>query len=251
MNAFDSKDGICELGTLVSRWAQLGERVRRYHVKPEKPSAEAIASAKRSLIVFRTDMLTELGGPTQGSSAFVLCTEDNDAVCDNEIVLVGDDIPEMTQGARAFAQVIIVAGNALDDSEYYEVTKYCAPPGLAEGFMTKSTQENIWCRVSKKAADGGLRFETLGKRLLEMLKADCPYVKKASLLYVVSTTRHIGRLKPIEAAAKTVRKQVRTKIWDQRGVDLQACTQWGHCGKCKNKTICDEVRRIHSAYRSA
>jgi hypothetical protein len=61
----------------------------------------------------------------------------------------------------------MVSGSSLDDGEYYEITKYTAPPGLAEGFMVKSTQENIWCRISKTAANSGLRFETLGRRLIE------------------------------------------------------------------------------------
>ena len=249
MSAFDSKNEIRELDALLSQWEQSGDKIRRYRVKPEKPPSAAIASAKQAVMVFRSDMLTELGGPTQGSINFVLCTEE-DTVCDNEVILVGEDIPEMKEGAHAFAQVIIVSGRGLDDSEYYEVTKYSAPPGLTKGFMIKSTQGNIWCRVSRMAAEEGLRFETIGKRLLEILKADCPYVKKAEILYMVSTMENIGRLKPIEAAAKAVRKEIKTKIWNERGVDLQACTQWGHCGKCKNKAICDEVRRIHSAYRS-
>ena len=248
--AFDLKGELEKLNRLLSRWEKFGKRVRRFGVMPGNPRAEAIASAKRSVMVFRSDMRTELGGPVEGSSAFVLFTEDNDAVCDNEVVLVGEDIPEMTEGARAFAQIIIVSGRGLDDSEYYKITKYSVPPGLTEGFMIKSTQENIWCRVSKAASDDGLCFETLGRRLIEILKADCSFIERASVLYVVSTADDIACLKPVEAAAKAVRKEIRSKIWEERGVDLLACAQWGHCGKCKNKPICDEVRRIQSAYRS-
>lgn len=248
--AIDINSEIEKLYALLLQWEQSGKRIRKYRVEPEKPTAEAIASAKRSVMVFRSDMRTELGGPSQGSSAFVLCTDESDAVCDNEVILVGEDIPEMAEGARAFAQIIIVSGRDLDDSEYYEATKYSTPGGLAEGFMVKSTQENIWCRVSKTAADNGLRFEALGKRLIEMMKADCPFMEKVSVLYVVSAAEDIACLKPVETAAKAARKEIRSKIWEERGVDLLACAQWGHCGKCKNKTVCDEVRRIQSTYHA-
>lgn len=249
--AIDIKSEIEKLDALLLQWEKSGNRIRKYRVLPEKLTAEAIASAKRSEMVFRSEMQAELGGPSQGSSAFVLCTDDNDAVCDNEIILVGDDIPEMMENARAFAQVIVVSGTDLDDSAYYEVTKYSAPGGLAKGFMIKNAQENIWCRVSRTAVDDGLCFEELGKRLIEVLKADCPFVDKVSVLYVVSTAENIARLKPVEAAAKAARKEIRSKIWEARGVDLLACAQYGHCGKCKNETICHEVRRIQSTYNQS
>jgi CO dehydrogenase/acetyl-CoA synthase beta subunit len=250
MKVYDTKGEIEKIRALLSQWEKSGRSVRKYHVSPQKPTAEAIASAKRSVMVFRSDLQTELGGPVAGSSAFVLCTEDNESAADYEVILVGEDIPELPEGTRAFAQVIMVSGSSLDDGEYYEITKYTAPPGLAEGFMVKSTQENIWCRISKTAANSGLRFETLGRRLIEVLKADCPFVEKASVLYVVSTTEDINTLKPVEAAAKAARKEIRSKIWNERGVDLLSCSKWGHCGKCSNKTICDEVRNIQSAYYS-
>lgn len=250
MNSFDTKGEIKKIGALLSQWETSDRTVRRYRANPEKMTAEAIASAKRSVMVFLSDLHAELGGPVAGSSAFVLCTEENEAVCDNEVILVGDDIPEMTEGTSAFAQVIMVSGSGLDDGEYYKITKYPTPGGLADGFMVKSTQENIWCRVSKTAVESGLRFEKLGHRLIEMIKFDCPFVEKASVLYIVSSPEDIECLKPIESKAITARKEIRSKIWKERGVDLLTCSQWGHCGKCTNKTICDEVRRIQSAYSS-
>jgi CO dehydrogenase/acetyl-CoA synthase beta subunit len=89
-------------------------------------------------IILRGDTFVELGNPDNGSSAFMLWTDNTPLIRDGNITLIGSDIPESAGGSLPFGQVLMVGGADLSKEEHalLEANQYIADQ--IEGYMIKS-----------------------------------------------------------------------------------------------------------------
>lgn len=239
---------ISDLHRLVTTFERNGQCVRRFTVVPEIPSADTISRAKVSSIVFKSDVYIEFGGPNEVSSTFVIAVENSQAVIDGEIILIGDELPEMSPGIKPFALVILASGLAWDRDIFYQILKYKIPPGVIDGLMIKNTIEKSWYRLSQVVVEKKLSFVEMGKSILDIFKYENPSVVSASVLFVTSSAKDVQEFISIENAVKDIRQKLKSEIWLNRGVDITACIPGGHCGSCKDDNICKEIRKMKNAY---
>jgi CO dehydrogenase/acetyl-CoA synthase beta subunit len=95
-------------------------------------------------IILRGDTFVELGNPDNGSSAFMLWTDNTTLIRDGNITLIGSDIPESAGGSLPFGQVLMVGGADLSKEEHalLEANQYIADQ--IEGYMIKSIPQHMW-----------------------------------------------------------------------------------------------------------
>jgi CO dehydrogenase/acetyl-CoA synthase beta subunit len=204
-----------------------------------------------SNIVLKSETFLELGNPSTGSCAYSVYSADEEKIKDGEIIVVGEDIQESRNQSLPFGQVILARGTDLNGSEFLRLLNYTIPSDLIKGLMIKSTIDNIWCRVSTDAAKKGLDFNTIGKQIMKQIKIEFPEVEAVSVIFMTSKKADIIRLKTIGQEIYALKKEVKRKLWSDRGVDIFQCGLSGHCGDCKEKDICDEIRDIEKGYKKA
>ncbi|AWW25866.1 carbon monoxide dehydrogenase [Acetobacterium sp. KB-1] len=232
----------------VNKLDGLKKNVRRYQatVRP----FEADSSKKSgSTIVLRSDTFLELGSPAAGSMSFVVCSASDDSINDGEIIVIGSEVAESENKQMPLGLVILIAGRALTEEDRFALLNYSIPADLCEGFMIKSTLENIWCRISYEAAAKGLSFQRIGEALISRIKAEFPPAEAVSILFVTSEKQDVLGLKELGEPVSQMVKEMKRKIWEERGVDISQCKPGGHCGACEEKDVCQEVKKISGAYQ--
>ncbi len=113
--------------------------------------------------VRREDMQLQFGGK-YSNAVELLEMRDLDEVEDGRIEVVGDDIDRVeVGGAMDLGIQILVAGRKMkrDFEGIFErqMHRYC---NAAMGFMHTGQRDQIWCRVSKAAYEGGFRLTHIG-----------------------------------------------------------------------------------------
>jgi hypothetical protein len=194
-------------------------------------------------IVLKSETFLELGGPMMGSCAMIIYTNDADILTDGEITLIGPDIGEAESSALPFGQAIMVAGEELGDDDYYKLLRYANISDLVNGYMVKSTLENVWSRVSYKAAESGFNFKRLGAAIARRIKTDFLKVDFVSILFVTSDKEDVSRLHQIVTGVRGDAQKIKEKIWKRRGVNLLECGLEGHCGLCKDRSACERIKK--------
>jgi CO dehydrogenase/acetyl-CoA synthase beta subunit len=108
--------------------------------------------------------------------------------------------------------------------------------------MVRSSSTHIWSRVSNQAVARGFNFATLGRAIEQHVKAQIPRVEAVELVFITSGEEDVNRLGRIATEAEQTARDIRQRVWQQRGVDIFECTKGGHCGKCGDKEVCDRIR---------
>jgi CO dehydrogenase/acetyl-CoA synthase beta subunit len=195
-------------------------------------------------LVLRSDTFAELGSPAVGSCAFALYTDSSSFVRDGRIRLVGPDIPESGSKTIPFGQVILAAGKNLDERDYRPLAESQYVGDRIEGFMVKSTPGRLWCRVSNDVAARGFDFRFLGSALIRLVKEQVPAAEAVEVIFVTSGREELRRMGEIESRASGVAREIKTRVWKEKGIDIDSCPLSGHCGACKDKEVCDEVKKM-------
>ena len=195
-------------------------------------------SGKENLI-FRQDMAYELGG--SGDRFFALgataVTDDPALVAEDEIVLIGKDLPEITEDT-SYARIALVRvapdtlgeGNALYNAvKQMEFIRYHVSP---EGFMTRVSLINGTesARVSKKALADGLTFTQVGNLMLRQFHKNARIVS-VKLIFITDPCFPFSALK--EAVRET------EKI--TRAIDHILKNGMTDCDSCSLQKVCEEV----------
>jgi CO dehydrogenase/acetyl-CoA synthase beta subunit len=194
-------------------------------------------------IVLKADTFLELGSPSSGSCAMLLWTDSRDLIQDARIVLVGPDVGETASSQLSFGQVVMAAGIRLGDGDAPGLRSWDVSIGL-DGYMVKSTSENIWARISRDAAREGFCFRTLGSELIRGAKATDPRVQAVEVVLVTSSRDDVSELDGIGRQAREVARELRDRIWRDRGIDLSECAPGGHCGSCDDAAACEQIQRM-------
>ncbi len=192
-------------------------------------------------IILRSDTFVEIGNPTKGSVAMVLWSDDPSAVSDGSVTLVGPDIPESESESMSFAQVLIVAGPTLSPADQ-GVLQQCQHVGdEVEGYMLKSTADNVWGRVSREAAAAGFDFETLGRAYLYLLKTALPRATAAEVVFVTAGKAEVQSLADLALRSRETGTEMVTEVWREQGFDVDCSLD---CNACSSKPVCDDIREV-------
>lgn len=197
-------------------------------------------------IVLRGDTFVELGNPKAGSCAALLWTDRPSLLRDGRITLFGPGIQESAEASLPFGQVLLVAGEDLEQEDHETLQQAQHVADQIEGYMVRSASQNLWSRVSKDAAARGFDFETLGRALMDLVKTGVPKVTAVEILFVTTSKEDVKRLDGIVSGVKEVGREILKENWKARGYDLDCDFD---CASCNDQEICDEIRDVIVARR--
>ena len=244
MGLFDEHIG--EIARFLDDLAKSGRQVKEFYIgsgeKDQLPFK--VGPNAGSGLVLKSDTFVELGSPVAGSCAFALYTNDPSLVRDGRVRLVGPDIPESGSGSISFGQVILAAGVGLDERDYRPLAESQYVGDRVEGFMVKSTPGRLWCRVSNDVAERGFDFQFLGFALIRLVKEQVPGSEAVEVIFVTSGKEDILKMDEIGVRVSSAARDIKMRVWKERGIDIDSCPLGSHCGACDDKKLCDGVRMI-------
>lgn len=247
MATFDEQ--IRQVGQYLAGLQAQGRAVRRFDA-PASPDELRqglpirVGPGANPRILLRSETHVELGSPDAGSSAFVLWTNDMSLVESGRITLVGPDIPEAADASLPFGQVLIVAGADLTTEDHPALGQAEIVADQIEGYMVRSSSRSLWSRVSKDVAARGFSFETLGRSLMSLFKSSVPKVQAVEVLFVTSAREDVTRLNEIAEPVQQMASVMLKEHFKAKGYDLDCDL---HCGSCKDKSVCDDIRKVVAA----
>ncbi len=157
------------------------------------------------------------------------------APVNDEIVVIGDDIPEIKEN-RAFARVCIIQLEDNEDQQKtynlirkVEYTKYHVFP---EGYMmrTSSRSHKEAVRVSEKAVNKGIDFKKVGSLFINKYK-EISAVKGVKVIFITHKNADFKRFEEIARKNNDITETL-NHVMNSVNFD---------CDTCKLKPICDEV----------
>lgn len=224
----------------------------KFNPKKLDLSGNAVPDAGEHNLILRSDMAYELGGGTQPAIGGVAYTSSTELVRQNEIYVLGPDLPELGKQAEEaekksgmkgnipYARIVffrIDEADLKDDSKAYalmrkiEYTRYHMHP---EGFMMRiSAAENQEVvRVSREAltAGDGLDFAGVGRRFFEEY-AKIPEILSAKMIFITEENFPYQKLAGFMGQAERITDSL-NHIFQNLKMD---------CSVCGLKPVCDEV----------
>ncbi|MCX6007586.1 MAG: hypothetical protein NTZ34_10085, partial [Chloroflexi bacterium] len=158
---------INKISAYVDDLESKGRRVKKFEsaimsgqVKKLMPFLQGTESGAETIL--RGDTFLELGNPATSSCAFILWTENSGLIKDGRVTLIGPDIQESEGQNLPFGQVLMLGGEELDEKEHESLELSSHVGNKIRGYMVRSMRQNLWARVSNKAAQNGFCFEILG-----------------------------------------------------------------------------------------
>ncbi len=222
---------------IITRWGTLFNEYPCRALKVKKEQVwEDIANQN---FVLRSDMAYELGGSSSDLMALggTAITDNGDLVPKDEIILIGDDIPDIksdvSYGRIAIARVNskdMGQGNALYNAiRKIEYVRYHVNP---KGFMMRVSafKERECVRVSRTAIEEGLDFEKVGNVMLKAFHENSK-VEAVKLIFITDPNFDFKRLKADITKSEEVTKAI-DHIMKNVVMD---------CNTCSLQEICDEV----------
>ena len=192
-------------------------------------------------IILRSDTFAELGNPAEGSTGFILWTEDPSRVHDGRISLIGPDITELEGSSQPFGQVIMLGGQKLNPALQDKIEEYQHISDHLEGYMVRSSSRSIWGRISRKAAAKGFDLQTLGRALMIVMKSGIPEIESMEIVFVTSSKSDIQELDTIAETVESIRKDIIKEYWKEKGYDLECDLD---CNSCNYRETCDDIKDI-------
>ena len=214
---------------------------RRYPYDAKKCWKE---TASGEMILLR-DAAYELGGGNCESVNYTCATSDQELLMENEILLFGEDLPELKQDT-SFARIVFLRTDAADNFEGEEelyrfvreleyVRYHIFPQGYMVRTSAKSSREQA--RVSKDAIGAGINFERLGSTYIRKYLKN-PRVRNVQVLFLTG-------MKELEPFLKEA--QQTDAVTGALNHILQGMPM--NCKTCDLKTICDEVDGMRSLHQ--
>lgn len=199
-----------------------------------------MTSEETSNVILREETFVELGSAEAGSLAFVLWTANPDMINNGRITLIGPDITESSGKSLPFAQILMVGGKHIgnEDSEGIQDVQFI--DGRIDGFMVRSLFKNMWCRVSRSAAEKGFCFEMLGRILMAGAKVKNEKIESMEIIFITSGRDDLAPLADIDAQAHKISREAMKDKWKIKGYDIDCGLD---CGACVDKNACDDIRK--------
>ena len=133
------------------------------------------------------EMFVELGGPKVKYKFELFLVKPLDEVVDGEIVVVGPDLNELSEGkSYEYAVILEGAGKGLEsqaegvlERRIHEFSNY------VQGYMHLNQRYEIWLRVSKRSYQKGLNsFKYIGIALYRLFKSAFPILEKLRIYFI-------------------------------------------------------------------
>ena len=231
MKIFD--DDILSLREYVESRRAAGRSVRISDFATGAPPWVEQFKADRPPIVMAQDTWLELGAPGSFSTALALVTENSNLVRDGAITVIGPDISE-AQGRRPFAQIVLIASDALQDEDYRRINT-CQYELELSGYMIKAVPSSltIWSRISKKVAAAGFSFEILGNAIFAAYRAAFR-ISAIEVIFVTSEAADVEGLKGLHTKVTRIIGAM-NKMIEEMSFD---------CSSCEYLDVCGDVRQL-------
>ena len=191
---------------------------------------------ENSEFIMQRDAGLELGGAGEPSVNYTMVTT-SDRVAEDEILIVGKDIPAI-HGSTAFARIVMLKtsdlGEDTDQEKAFQAIRnlefvryHVFPEGYMVRVSSQSNQEQV--RLSSDALKKGINFAKVGASYIAKYK-EVSQVEKVRVIFI--TDKNIveslqGNADKVDKITKTL-----THILDGMPTD---------CGHCSMKAVCDEV----------
>lgn len=202
-------------------------------------------------VVMRRDIGIELGGGNAATCAMVLTTSDGDLVRDGRVSVIGPDFDEVEEGAvLPFAQMVLIGGSSLTGADVQALEEIQKVRNWVHGYQVRTTTNEIAARVSKELKAAGFTLGHLGKALAALARSAHPEAAKVEVVFVTASSDEVKALRPLANRWVDRSREIRRCAMAEIGIDID-CPSGGHCGKCKDKDTCDQVRRIQAMRRTA
>lgn len=237
--------------------------IREVQVLADAASARSVAMAKiddarcsygegaGGGVVMRRDIGIELGGGSAATCAMVLTTSDGDLVRDGRVSVIGPDFDEVEEGAvLPFAQMVLIGGSSLTGTDVQALEEIQKVRNWVHGYQVRTTTNEIAARVSKELKAAGFTLGHLGKALAALARSAHPEAAKVEVVFVTASSDEVKALRPLANRWVDRSREIRRCAMAEIGIDID-CPSGGHCGKCKDKDTCDQVRRIQAMRRTA
>ena len=201
--------------------------------------------------IMRRDIGVELGGSNGATCAMVLTTSDEDLVRDGRVSVIGPDFDEVEEGAvLPFAQMVLIGGSSLKGADVQVLEEIQKVRNWVRGYQVRTTTNEIAARVSKELKEAGFTLGHLGKALAALARSAHPEAAKVEVVFVTASNDEVKALRPLANRWVDHSREIRRCAMAEIGIDID-CPSGGHCGKCKDKDTCDQVRRIQAMRRTA
>lgn len=195
-------------------------------------------------LILKQEMAYELGGGTSPSVSGLMFTSDAALVEQDEILLYGPDLPELTKNVpyarltflRAEADALGKGNQMYEAMKRIGYTRYHVNPF---GYMMRisSAREQEPVRIGKQALDAGLDFAKAGKLFLEGYRKH-PEVSAVKIIYITRQDFPYRRLEALVRQADQITESL-NELFQNLKMD---------CSVCGLKAVCDEVegmRELH------
>ncbi len=237
---------INKISAYVDDLKSKGRRVKIFEpaympgqVKELMPFLQGTESSAETIL--RSDTFLELGNPATSSTAFMLWTEKPGLIKDGRVTLIGPDIQESEGQNLPFGQILMLGGEELDEKEHESLELSSHIGSKIKGYMIRSMRQNLWARVSNKAAQNGFCFEILGEALMAIYKSDHPKIKAMETVFVTSNEADVRSLDSIAAQVEKINKEINKTNWQIKGYDIECALD---CSTCSDKPVCDNIKEV-------
>ena len=128
----------------------------------------------------------ELGGINVKHKFELVKTRKKDEINDGEVKLIGKDIPNFKEGDKIpFGILVEVYGEKLEkDLEPVVERRIHDFMNYIQGVMHLNQRYDIWCRISKDSKEAGLRFEHIGKAIINLMKTEFNFIEKIQVTLI-------------------------------------------------------------------
>ncbi len=132
----------------------------------------------------KNDMYAEFGGP-KSTGVELFRVAGDDAVKDGKVTVKGIDIPGMKEGGTyPFGVFIRAAGKKLEeDLEGVFERRMHYYFNYVQGFMHLNSRDTVWCRINKNSVKAGVKFEHLGKAVIDLFKTEYTAIEKMDITF--------------------------------------------------------------------
>lgn len=201
---------------------------------------EESSYSTRSNFVLKGNTAVDLGeDPKQSFLTF----SESPSIFESGVYLFGKDIPDLT-GSQPLALQLNVLGCAVNEELLYLIIQNLKRELQVKDVTVKGSANKIWLRVSKKAVEDGLNLFRLGSILLFRLKEGFSELTLIQILFVTKKGDVFEAVRNSSEEWNNKQEALKAAVWEKRGFNFKDCHVLGHCGKCSDKKLCANVRKV-------
>lgn len=190
----------------------------------------------KSNFVLKSDTVEDLGGPA-GSSVLLKYTTDS-----NQHSFAG--LLTEDPGSDVLGLFLKFSGPKLNDELFYMVLQNFRSMLRVPGIMIKGAGKELWVRISKRAKAEGIGLKQISGVLAARLKKEFPEIESVQVCFIKGKGKTYNELEKASEEFYQASEKLKAKVWADRGFNFSECHVLGHCGKCADKKLCANVRRI-------